>query len=216
MDVSRFDAAVAELGRAPTRRRLLALLGAALVGTGGLTGLTVDADAKSKRRRRHHRGHGGKVGGGNGGTTCTPPCDPGETCQNGICTGGGGDQCTPPCGANEICRNGTCVCLPQCQGKECGDDGCGGSCGGPCAAATCQGTTLTRHTCDNGVCAPHPASCGAGQVCFQNDCCTKEPAPICNTVAIADGCGGTYPPNCPDFCCDGPRGGVVCQRLACP
>ena len=31
--------------------------------------------------------------------------------------------------ANQPCQNGTCVCQPNCSGKQCGPDGCGGTCG---------------------------------------------------------------------------------------
>jgi len=33
------------------------------------------------------------------------------------------------CFVGEICRNGRCECVPDCEDKVCGDDGCGGSCG---------------------------------------------------------------------------------------
>src|SRR4051794_35925362 len=31
--------------------------------------------------------------------------------------------------ASDQCENNTCVCQPNCYMSECGDDGCGGSCG---------------------------------------------------------------------------------------
>lgn len=34
-----------------------------------------------------------------------------------------------PCGTAKACKAGVCACAPQCSGKACGDDGCGGSCG---------------------------------------------------------------------------------------
>jgi len=30
---------------------------------------------------------------------------------------------------NQVCDTGKCVCEPQCSGKNCGPDGCGGQCG---------------------------------------------------------------------------------------
>jgi hypothetical protein len=39
------------------------------------------------------------------------------------------------CAGNYVCEGGECVCQPNCNGKECGDDGCGGSCGG---CGTCE------------------------------------------------------------------------------
>ena len=75
-------------------------------------------------------------------------------------TTGGGDptgdhpkQCTaciPACWPGFACVNGTCMaCVSNCAGKECGDDGCGGSCG------ECPG----GYTCQNGSCLPVSA-CG--------------------------------------------------------
>jgi len=47
-------------------------------------------------------------------------CNGGEDCSN--CP----DDCACPGG--QLCVDGDC-CMPDCTGKECGDDGCGGSCG---------------------------------------------------------------------------------------
>ncbi|MEM0465739.1 MAG: PKD domain-containing protein [Candidatus Pacearchaeota archaeon] len=43
-----------------------------------------------------------------------------------------------PCGPNQyFCNgNGNCICNPECTNKECGPDGCGGSCG-TCVIGTC-------------------------------------------------------------------------------
>ncbi|MGB0591738.1 MAG: DUF1566 domain-containing protein [Myxococcota bacterium] len=50
------------------------------------------------------------------------------------------------------CENGACLdCVPECDGKACGDDGCGGNCG------TCSGS----ENCDDGACV---ASCEGEQV----------------------------------------------------
>lgn len=53
-------------------------------------------------------------------------CSGDETCQTGVCTSAG-----DPCAVNEACNEGTdtCDCVPDCTGKDCGDDGCGVSCG---------------------------------------------------------------------------------------
>ena len=60
---------------------------------------------------------------------------------------------------------GTCSCHPHCSGKECGNDGCGGSCG------TCPGAYLCS---DNGLCLS-PDAC-------EEPCKGKECGP--------DGCAG--------------------------
>ena len=51
----------------------------------------------------------------------------------------------------KTCQEGQCVaCAPQCSGKECGDDGCGGSCG----------TCAEDENCVGGAClAPCTPSC---------------------------------------------------------
>lgn len=88
--------------------------------------------------------------------TCTPTCTPGAC--------GGQDGCGGTCGcpAPAVCRAGAC-CTPQCSGKECGADGCGGQC---------------------------PSRCSGSSVCFQDRCCTPDCAyKFCGP----DGCGGTCP-----------------------
>ena len=60
------------------------------------------------------------------GNPCTEDlCDCETGCQNLVLPDG------TPCAAEVgwICVNASCTCVPNCQGKECGDDGCFGSCG---------------------------------------------------------------------------------------
>ncbi|MDP3026537.1 MAG: hypothetical protein Q8N63_02425 [Nanoarchaeota archaeon] len=57
----------------------------------------------------------------------------GTFCGDGVCNGDEdcGD-CVADCGCTtpNVCQAGICVsCTPNCAGKECGDDGCEGSCG---------------------------------------------------------------------------------------
>ena len=103
-----------------------------------------------------------------------------------------GGQGEDPSGQNPLQCG---FCMPFCFGKECGDDGCGGSCG------TCQ----EGYTCNNGVCecAPKcedkecgddgcggtcPPGCQGGQICVNWHCCT----PNCQDKQCGDnGCGGT-------------------------
>ena len=117
-------------------------------------------------------------------------CTTGDSCAEGWCLSGGpldcddddpctDDSCAPqsgctyadapegtPCGdmTNDICKSGNCLCVPNCDGQECGNDGCGGQCG------TCTG----QDACQNGTCVCQPA------------CDGKE----CG----ADGCGGDCGP----------------------
>ena len=78
---------------------------------------------------------------------------------------------------------GQCTCVPECDGKECGDDGCDGNCGqcpGPqdaCIAGECQlcadvllcqdkecGPAGLNGECDCGTC-PDGHACAEGGVC---------------------------------------------------
>jgi len=61
-------------------------------------------------------------------------CPENQYCENFLCMCefkkcGEGDlfECCPE-GDEYVC-NGSVCCVPDCEGKECGDDGCGGSCG---------------------------------------------------------------------------------------
>jgi len=106
------------------------------------------------------------------------------------------DCCHPACSIGDVCVQGDCVCAPKCVGKQCGPNGCGGTCGtcadteectpgGQCrciplcdgkecgddsCGAVC-GTCQQNHSCEEGLCVCHP------------DCENKECGP--------DGCGGS-------------------------
>lgn len=119
------------------------------------------------------------------------PCENSGVCMSGVCSG----QCFPftcqafgyecgiipngcggqlncgTCDSGEVCEAGQCVsdCVPNCANKNCGDDGCGGSCG------TC--TEYPNSYChDSGQCSCKPLNCVAeGYTCGSYD----------------SGCGGT-------------------------
>ena len=87
-----------------------------------------------------------------------------EECGNGLCAGEENcTSCPQDCGcpAGTKCAAGECVCQPSCNGKQCGDDGCGGTCG----------------------------ACGAGKVCVDYECVDGTPGDGC-TVSPTPGCGG--------------------------
>ena len=103
-------------------------------------------------------------------------CTEGEVCgADGACGGGEeldcGDEdpctedmclpevgCSNPaleegtsCGEGLTCQAGDCLCEPQCDGRECGDDGCDGSCGGCDAGESCEdGQCTAAGGCDDG------------------------------------------------------------------
>ena len=101
------------------------------------------------------------------------------------------------------------LCQPDCTGKSCGDDGCGGSCGTcvtntSCTANKCVCTlncsdanTCTDDTCDAKGCinTANTATCSTGSKCTSNDkcaakVCTAGPAVTCNdsSACTTDSC----------------------------
>ena len=71
-------------------------------------------------------------------------------------------------------------CVPQCDGKECGDDGCGGDCGDCSLDGACSPGGLCLDSCA-GLCGHEynvDWSCQCDEECFvAGDCCTD----ICDT-----------------------------------
>lgn len=150
------------------------------------------------------------------GTECGPCTGTGEVCQANQCNclsmvyiacSSGNlwhfDSCNNPESLSSDCQYGctgnSCdACQPACEGRNCGDDGCGGSCG------TCTG----QDTCNNGIgqCVCQPACTGAecGNDGCGGDCgnCTGQDTcngggqcvcqPDCSGKNCgADGCGGS-------------------------
>lgn len=75
-------------------------------------------------------------------------------------------------------------CVPSCGGKECGADGCLGSCGYCSANSFCTNGGICQ--CEElfecgGTC------CGSGEICYQQSCCALD----CSGKDCGeDGCGG--------------------------
>ena len=95
------------------------------------------------------------------------------------------------------------VCQPNCEGKECGDDGCGGACG------LCDGDDV----CDDGVCQAYCEPDCQGKECGADDGC-GEPCPCgeaggaCWPCSAADDCLPGYQ------CHGGGEGGCFCYLEA--
>ena len=132
------------------------------------------------------------------------PCgSPGDGC-------GGQLECGL-CETGSQCEDGTCVCSPSCDGAECGDDGCGGSCGEcgqgeACVARVCQ-TALCAGFCgtSENPCGPD-CECYCDSECFQlGDCCED----VCST------CGETFPDNCDTTPCEPDCTGKSCGSDGC-
>ena len=101
-----------------------------------------------------------------------------------------------PCGPAKICFGGSC-CHPaaNCSDKECGPDGCGGSCGTCSAAIPClDGKCQCVKNCNGKQCGPDGCggSCGdcadvPGGACMPNGtCCAQQ---CVNKECGWDGCG---------------------------
>ncbi len=113
------------------------------------------------------------------------------------------EECVNECG-------GCGWCQPSCEGKECGDDGCGGSCGScpaglSCVAGVCQCVpSCAGKACGPDGCGGTCGKCHFGQECVQGHC---ECVPSCEDMACGvDGCGNSCG-TCPE--------GLVCHEGAC-
>lgn len=113
-------------------------------------------------------------------------------------------------------------CKPNCYGKQCGGDGCGGTCGNPCEEGfvcvqgqcqPCSGSCAGR-TCGDDGCGKSCGSCQSGFVCSHGQCVLKQIAEG-NTCTLPDGtrqeCGFNAAGNSCGSCADG----FVCQSGKC-
>jgi hypothetical protein len=132
------------------------------------------------------------------------------------------------CDTGSSCEGGVCVCVPTCDGKACGDDGCGGSCGDCGAQGTCMpsGACCDRacgeRQCGPDACGGSCGTCEVDRVCVEVEgmCCLPNcDGKTCGT----DGCGGECGTcdagvDCPlnGVCgCDPQCDDVVCDRDGC-
>ncbi|KYK26716.1 hypothetical protein AYK26_07195 [Euryarchaeota archaeon SM23-78] len=117
-------------------------------------------------------------------------CDDGndcttDTCSSNTCTHSNladNTSCTNCQGSSCECQDGFCTCAPDCSAKECGDDGCGGSCGS-CSSYINNTICYDDGTCNNGVCSfstntPIQSSdCCDNKFVIRNSNCVEEPVP---------------------------------------
>jgi hypothetical protein len=119
------------------------------------------------------------------------------------------------CESGSDCCNGTCTnhqcatCVPDCDGKQCGANGCGGNCGTCPGNATCQGGQCVCEPncygkdCGDDGCGGTCGTCSGGNPCISGNCC----APTCDGKECgSDGCGGS---------CGICGSGDVCQGGSC-
>ena len=128
------------------------------------------------------------------------------------------------------CVNDDCGCQPDCAGKGCGDDGCGGSCG---SCSACESV------CTDGQCGPAlqaDSGCHDGDIYWKDSCdawgekkieceaagCAEESKVCtgCEEVCAGRECGaqgecdcGTCPAG--ESCDEGGQCGVLCGDGAC-
>ena len=123
-------------------------------------------------------------------STCTPPL---HNC-GGACVDWQTDEahcggCDRPCAPGQECRAAACTCVPACTGRECGPDGCGGSCGTCPAGRTCgaDGRCTCVPACTGRECGPDGCggscgTCGAGFTCSAAGTCSCA-GTVCGTTA---------------------------------
>lgn len=117
------------------------------------------------------------------------------------------------------------ACAPQCDGKQCGDDGCGGSCG-PCPTLwSCQDGLCVEEECvplcgglDCGFdgCGGVCGFCEPGEACEEGLCelvCTCEDKE-CGDDGCGNDCGGCDPAyTCINNTCDIAEGSWSCTEI---
>ena len=147
---------------------------------------------------------GGVCEGGCHAENCEGCCTGQGDCEAGNTTdacGKDGGTCQYCAGGYDECVDGECACVPQCEAAEweCGDDGCGGSCGDCPAGETCTADQKCEALCGNGELDPGEAcesddQCEAPQVCKGNCQCGEAGGGECacgdDGVTLTPGTGG--------------------------
>lgn len=95
------------------------------------------------------------------------------------------------------------VCVPDCAGKACGDDGCGGECG------ACPVIPCTTETCDAGRCLYKVVYCDDSNPCTTEYCNAELAQCIYTGVSCDDG------NPCTVDTCNSDVGGCVHETIAC-
>ena len=179
------------------------------------------------------------------GTHCYAINDHGVCSGWRVCTEDGLSDCDAPEPGPEVCFNDVdedcdgvkddpdVCCFPHCEGKVCGNDGCGGSCGecaanemctgeGQCACVPdCAGKQCGSDSCD-GSCGDCPAQyvctgeglCECVPDCQDKDCGDDSCSGSCGDCPLNHVCTDEYicvcVPNCTDKECGDDGCGVSC------
>ena len=99
-------------------------------------------------------------------------------------------------------------CQPACEGRACGPDGCGGSCGAcgegeGCVGGSCCSPDCAERSCGGDGCGGRCGACGCGEACLEGACVFSA----CDGITCGDdGCGGS---------CGACQAGQACDGLRC-
>jgi len=92
-------------------------------------------------------------------------------------------------------------CTPKCQGRVCGDDQCGGTCGSCEPGEVCLATKCCKPACDGRECGPDVCEGACGPGCAEGFWCTES-----GKCTYGFGCEQTAYPGC---------GGCACEKCVC-
>lgn len=137
---------------------------------------------------------------------CTlSPCQPNQWCNHGAC------ECICPAGT--VCYGDTC-CEPACEGKDCGDDACGGVCGHcetgfECLDGLCSCVPdCSQAECGGDGCGGSCGACVLDEECLEGNC-------ICTFESCAYACCGQQEVCWDGSCCEPQCDGVQCGDDSC-
>jgi len=158
---------------------------------------------------------------------CVPmqsECVSDNDCPDGRCLNGSCVECIEDtdCPGNQDCNNHYCVpetCTPSCFGKECGSNGCGGTCGTCDPGTTCDAVNgncvrdlectsdndCPDGRCHNGACVECilDTDCPGNQDCIYDHCVPETCTPSCfGKECGSNECGGTCGTCDPGTTCD--------------
>lgn len=196
MDGTTFHRLSQRFGRAASRRGLLGLLAALPLAGAVMCFDHEDSEAAGRRRRRkkrhkHQRGDdkrhrkGEQKGDARRKRRCAALGEAPDQTRQACCTGLSLDsngRCATPTSPPPP-PPPSAPCVPQCDGKTCGPDGCGSVCGACDSLSVCS-----TSTCDEGRCVLTPiagccqsdADCDDGNPCTLDTCqtatCQHPPA----------------------------------------
>ncbi len=172
-------------------------------GTNGHNGLCVNSNPPGKRPAgacctpTTCEAAGAQCGSIANGTCLTlAPLNCGTCPDDEICTAAHVCESTTTTTTTTTSTTTTMGCTPNCFDKECGDDGCGGTCGTCPAPETCGSAGFPNHCAAPVICI---CTSPAGEIC-DDECsppmteCPFAATQLCNTVCLNAIAAGFCPP----------------------